>query len=286
MPRQRIIIAIIAAAVIMVVIGCAAHQAMTPQAPLRPATVVPPTIRIATFNIQIFGQAKMAKPQVMGYIVDIVDDYDIVAIQEIRSLEQNVIPTLVAMLGPEHWDFRISARLGRTVSKEQYAYVYRRDRVTMGPCWIVDDPGDRLHREPFACEATAGRFDFLLLNIHTDPDEVETEINALDDVLVAALAIEGDAILLGDLNASPSEFDELGELPGITWIVPDGIPTNTRGTKTYDNLVFIGSEVREFTGQGGVLDFPAVFGIDLEQALAISDHLPVWAEFSTTADLD
>jgi hypothetical protein len=37
---------------------------------------------------------------------------------------------------------------------------------------------------------------------------------------------------------------------------------------------------REFTGERGVIDLQSDLGFSLEQALLISDHMPVWAEFS------
>jgi hypothetical protein len=37
---------------------------------------------------------------------------------------------------------------------------------------------------------------------------------------------------------------------------------------------------REFTGQFGVLDFQRDLGLTEEQAILVSDHQPLWAEFS------
>src|SRR5262245_10398562 len=55
----------------------------------RPATPSPmlggPTIRIASFNIQVFGDAKGAKPYIMQALAAIIQNFHIVAIQEIRT---------------------------------------------------------------------------------------------------------------------------------------------------------------------------------------------------------
>jgi hypothetical protein len=45
------------------------------------------TLSIATFNIQVFGQSKISKTDVMANVVTIIKNYDGVAIQEIRSKE-------------------------------------------------------------------------------------------------------------------------------------------------------------------------------------------------------
>jgi deoxyribonuclease-1-like protein len=48
----------------------------------------------------------------------------------------------------------------------------------------------------------------------------------------------------------------------------------------YDNLVFDSRATSEFTGRSGVLDLMVEYGLSKEQALEVSDHFPVWAEFS------
>ena len=84
------------------------------------------TIRIASFNIQVFGRSKASKPEVMEVLANIISQFDIVAIQEIRDKSGKAIKDLevaVDDLG-ENYDYIIGPRLGRTSSKEQYAYSY------------------------------------------------------------------------------------------------------------------------------------------------------------------
>ena len=89
-----------------------------------PPPVVPSgsTITIATFNIQVFGKSKLEKPQVMDLLARIVRRFDLVAIQEVRSLDQSIIPRFVEMINAEgrKYDYVLGPRLGRTSSKEQY----------------------------------------------------------------------------------------------------------------------------------------------------------------------
>jgi hypothetical protein len=44
-----------------------------------------PAIRIASFNIQVFGDAKAKKPYVMATLASIIQNFQVVAIQEIRT---------------------------------------------------------------------------------------------------------------------------------------------------------------------------------------------------------
>ena len=91
---------------------------------------------------------------------------------------------------------------------------------------------------------------------------------------------EDDVILLGDLNASEHELGRLGQLPGMTWVVRE-TTTNTRRSKAYDNILFDGRVTGEYNGRWGVLDLQNTFGLSSRQALEVSDHFPVWAEFGT-----
>ncbi len=246
---------------------------------------------IASFNIQVFGKSKLAKPNAMAVIVQTIRQFDLVAIQEVRAKEDDVLPQLIAALNENgrRYNFLIGPRLGRTVSTEQYAFVYDTNRVEYDPSSVgtVPDPSDLLHREPFVARfrtrtnAPERAFTFWMVNIHTDPDEVATEVSALADVfqmMRAARPEEDDVILLGDLNASESQLGRLGQIPGISWVVR-GAMTNTRQSKAYDNILFDGPATREYTGQWGVFNFATQFGLSIEQALEVSDHFPVWAEF-------
>ena len=67
-------------------------------------------------------------------------------------------------------------------------------------------------------------------------------------------------------------------MSNVAWVI-SGVPTNTRGTKLYDNVVFDVQATSEFTGGAGVVNLMQDYKLTLEQALEISDHLPIWAEF-------
>lgn len=246
---------------------------------------------IATFNIQVFGVSKLAKAQVMSVIVQVLRQFDVVAIQEVRAKEDHILPTLVAELNADgsRYNFLIGPRLGRTVSTEQYSFVYDTNRVEYDPSSVgtFRDPQDLLHREPFVARFrsrtnTPDRaFSFLLIDTHTDPDEVKAEVDTLADVfrvMQSSQSFEDDVILLGDLNASETQLGKLGQIPGIRWAV-QGAMTNTRQNRAYDNILFHGPSTREFTGRWGVYDLAKSFQLTTEEALEISDHFPVWAEF-------
>lgn len=251
------------------------------------------SIRLASFNIQVFGQSKMDKPEVMKVLTQVVKSFDIVAVQELRSKEQDVIPRWLEMINADgsHWASLVGPRLGRTSSTEQYVFLYNTAKIEFieRSDFTINDPHDLLHREPyvasFRTRVSPGiqPFSFTLINIHTDPDEVPEEMDALGEVyevVRAANPNEDDVILLGDLNTDYTKMGMLGQIPGIFATV-QGTPTNTRKSKSYDNIVFDQRHTTEFAGQAGVLDLMAAFKMTEDQALEVSDHLPVWATFTT-----
>jgi hypothetical protein len=147
------------------------------------------TISIASFNIQVFGKTKASKPGVMDTIVKIISQFDIVAIQEIRDKSGPAIVKLENMMDATGTDYNyvIGPRLGRTSSKEQYAYMYRADTIEPIDCITMEDSFDVFHREPYMCsfKVKNGTFDFVLITIHTDPDDATAEIEALLTLMVS-----------------------------------------------------------------------------------------------------
>jgi exonuclease III len=252
-----------------------------------------PAIRIASFNIQVFGDAKAAKPHVMWTLAAIVQSFHVVAIQEIRTQDDYFIDNFLRGYVNQNgrtYDKVIGPRLGRSNSKEQYAFLYDTTAIEVNPrmVYTVNDPDDLLHREPLVAmfrvrgPPPQQAFTFVLVNIHTDPDETDTELDALGQVYQAVRQASGgedDIILLGDLNVDDQHLGLLGRLEGVKPIVR-GVYTNTRRTALYDNIILHQPSTAEFSGRWGVYDVEQNFKLTREQALQVSDHLPVWAEFS------
>jgi endonuclease/exonuclease/phosphatase family metal-dependent hydrolase len=233
----------------------------------------------------------MAKREVVEVLARVARKFDIVAIQEVRAKSDEIIPSFVRAVNADgsQYHYVIGPREGRTVSKEQYAFVYdtRRIEVDASSLGVVPNPSGALHRPPMhvrfrtRIQPAEMAFTFWLVDIHTDPDEVPSELQALSTVFQQMQALrpdEDDVIVLGDLNAGPPEFTALKRIPGIGWAV-SGTTTNTRRSKTYDNLVFAQPQTSEYLGSWGVLDLQNTFGLPLEKALEVSDHNPVWAAF-------
>ncbi len=259
------------------------------------------TVRIGAFNVQVFGETKAAKPEVMEVLARIVRTYDIVAVQEIRDGSGTALPALVDAVNADGSDYVVleGPRLGRTSSKEQYAYIYNtRTIAPSGDAFTYPEPtgSDPFHREPYIMpfRVTNGTLDAVLIVIHTDPDEATDEINALDDVVAfarTAYPAEQDFIVMGDLNADGSYFDEDGTSTlrneNYTWLIGNDLDTTTKATEyTYDRIIVTEGAVSDFTGDAGVFRFDSEYGLTENETWAVSDHYPVYAIFRTDCDSD
>ena len=262
-----------------------------------PAPEEPSTIKVAAFNIQIFGRAKREKEYVMAILVNITRQFDLVLIQEIRDSSETTAPLFLEKIneaeGPEYAYVR-SPRLGRTSSKEAYAYFYNTETVTHeeGSDHVYNDTDDVFEREPYIATFSSGGFDFTLVGIHTKPDDAPQEIGNLTLVVASVLAEdpdEADVIILGDLNADGSYFDEEGtsnplQAPEYRWAVTDEMDTMTKTDWTYDRIILLDDTYsHEYVdGSVQVYYFDQVYGItDMELVWDVSDHYPVYAEYAT-----
>lgn len=252
------------------------------------------TILMGSFNIQDFGVTKIGKNDVTRVLVDIVRRFDILAIQELSSVQQHIIPNFVEMLNANgmNYSYIVGPRQGYTTQTEQYVYIFDAEKFeVVGQPFVAEDPGDLLSRSPFVTsfrctETSADRaFTFTLLNLHTSPKRKDNkrELAALQRIVqnvVAQVTYDDDFIVLGDFNAPPYLFSQYPMLANQVSIVPDELVTNTRGDKNIDNIVFDARATTEYQGRFGVFDFMSEYNLALGDALSVSDHLPVWAEFS------
>jgi endonuclease/exonuclease/phosphatase family metal-dependent hydrolase len=250
-----------------------------------------PTIRIATFNIKDFGKSKADDPRIIHTLAEIVRQFHLVAIQEISSTDQYLLPNFVKLINStgRQYHFEIGPRLGNTPQKEQYAFVYDTQAIMVDPqsVYTVGDPDNLLHREPLVASFSTRMppdeaFTFILVNVHTDPDVVPQELEALAEVYRVVRRTgrgEDDVIMLGDFNADDRSLGRLTQIPGVTPLIR-GVFSNARQNKLYDNLIIHQPSTTEYAGRSGVFDVMKQYNLSVAQVEQVSDHFPVWAEFS------
>ena len=229
----------------------------------------------------------------MSTLVDIVRRFDLLAIQEVRNIDQSVIPQFIRQINADgsRYSYIVGHRQGYTQSKEQYVYLYdtAKFRLTSRP-YEAPNPNGAMHRPPlvasFECtQAAPGQgFSFTLLNLHVDPDTVDREFAALETLMPAIAANhqgEDDIIVLGDFNDSEKGIRRYRWLQNQLPLVRSTWSTKVRSGRSIDNIVIDSARTAEYRNQSGVLDIARHYGLNEQQALLVSDHFPVWAVFST-----
>jgi endonuclease/exonuclease/phosphatase family metal-dependent hydrolase len=253
------------------------------------------SIRIAAFNIQIFGRSKRNNTDVMEVLTEIAREFDIILIQEIRDSSEETAPYFLQMIneaGNPTYEYVRSERLGRTTSKEAYAYFYNNETVDFieNSDFIYSDTDDVFEREPYIASFKSGSFDFTLVGIHVKPDDAYAEIGNLTlvvEYLLKARPEERDIIVMGDFNADGSYFNEEDssnpfKAQVFSWVITNEMDTMTKTNWTYDRMVLLnvtyGHEFIDNSAQ--VLYFDLKYGLDDEEFVwTISDHYPIHAEF-------
>ncbi|HMO15715.1 MAG TPA: endonuclease/exonuclease/phosphatase family protein [Pirellulaceae bacterium] len=251
-------------------------------------------IRIASFNIQALGDKKLNQPEITAILGSIIREFDIVAIQEIRTRDQQLLARFTDEInsGGRRFQLVCSEAIGRTSYQERYAFLYDSQTIQLDGArtYTIDDPDDLLHREPlvgwFRTKlAPAQRaFTFTLVNLHLDsrsPQKEVVHLNQIFRVIRNDGRNEDDVIIVGDFNLSGNAMEGTTNRSGLVCLI-ENAPTNTRGTSQFDNIIIDPQATSEFTGRSGVYDFLKKFNLTIAEAIAVSDHLPVWAEFAVT----
>lgn len=265
--------------------------AATSDPTLPPAQSDRKTIRIATFNPAL-DRNKLASALVAGQLADLIRDFDVVAVQNIRANNQGAIRELVDRVNSSgrHYDFAVSAEVGTEPVDRYSAFVFDKTSVEIdrSTVCLVDDAAGRFRTRPLVGLFRARgpkpseAFTFMLINVSVEPERAEVELDLLDDVFDAVRKTrpeEDDVILLGDLETDQRNPRQLAAIPNVIWAVANTVST-TRGTALADNLLFDRRATIEFTGRANVVDVIRRLNLTIDDALKVAEHMPVWAEFS------
>ncbi|XP_077993805.1 deoxyribonuclease-1-like [Glandiceps talaboti] len=257
------------------------------------AYCVESSIHIAAWNIQVFGKTKMSKPDVVEVIVAVNIQYDIVAVQEVRDIDEIAVWELLDEMNAvtnNAYSLELGPRQGRSSSKEQYAFYYRHDVVEIIDAYSYADLNDVLERPNhnvlfYAPNTAMGHFVFSCT--HVRPSDAVAEIDHFTKVNDDALDHWGmeDILIGGDYNADCS-YVRPGDWPSISyrtqdrfnWLIPDDADTTLSASScAYDRLVIHGDRFNQYYRQNSakVYYFDEDLGINEDLAKDVSDHYPV-----------
>ena len=226
------------------------------------------TISIACWNLQVFGMSKASNETLLNYYADKLDDYDISIVQEIRDKSGEAIQKLAdKMIG---YNYIISERAGKTSSKEQYAIFYNY-KVTLVDYydwtpWLQNE----FERPPLQATFSVQNWTFTIYTIHTKPSDVYNELTNLENLIGNP---DSDTIIIGDLNADGSYYDEdnIQHFTDWHWVITNDVDTTVgKSDNTYDRIIINDYAYNNYL-YAGVMD-----DVTKEQ----SDHYLVYAVFT------
>ena len=197
-------------------------------------------------------------------------------------------------------------------NNERFAFLY--DTRTVQPTGLacevsfplekITHSAFQLHRMPHCVSFRAGRFDFILVNVHIfQSDKVfrEKEIGDLVKFIVKrsktarTKVFDRDFFIVGDFNIEQAGDQFFQALAANAFHVPpemNNLKTNFSRTKTFDKIAWVERPSFNFSKKCNVLPFGRALFRDQHPPggkKQISDHLPLWAEFRVnrlTQELD
>ena len=235
-----------------------------PGAPTTPLAAPPPT---ASDDDDDDPGMKGRYHESLYYIAEIVDRFDLVALQEVRDDMQD-LRLLLTLLGG-WWKMLVTdVTAGQQGNRERVAFLYDERKVKFGglagevvlPPDKKDVPAFQISRTPYLVGFKAGWFNFTICSTHLyygeskadNPQrlkEMDLLAGFLADETKRPTAWSKNMILLGDFNiftTADKQFKVLTEKHGFT--VPKtmiGKATNTGANHPYDQIAFVAPEVTE-----------------------------------------
>jgi len=209
----------------------------------------PNSLIIGSWNIRAFDDGIPRMDESFHYIAEIIDHFDICAIQEVKT-DLAPLRRLKDTLGP-NWDFFVSdVSTHKGGNNERMAFMYNTDRVLfrnlIGEIVLPKNTlssGQQPARSPFFASFQADWFKFSLCSSHIIfGDNIKMraeEIKAISKALVKRAKSEDQVhIFLGDMNIEKKNDEAMKALKDSKLTVPDFGPTNMGGNRWFDQMAF------------------------------------------------
>jgi deoxyribonuclease-1-like protein len=230
-----------------------------------------PTISVANWNIQTFGDKKANDTIKLHFYVQKISKYDIIFIQEIRDADTSSFDALCNRL--VNYTCLISSRAGRSSSKEQYGLVYRNNLTRLSFTDYNNVYPKEFERPPARAEFQFSAYNLTIYNIHVKPDDVQSELTMMERVIEEHSNPQDAIIIVGDLNADCDYYEEEYDtaFEDWYWAISDSVDTTVSPRScTYDRIVLNDNAKKHY----------AKAGVDSEGVTKeLSDHYLVWATF-------
>ncbi len=247
-------------------------------------------VTICTWNLRDFGKSK--SDSTISFIANTIKEFDLLMIQEVVAGDggAQAVARLADALNRrgEKWDYVISEPTSgeNSYKRERYAYIWKTARLKrINRPWLEQAYHQQIDREPFYCSFSFGGKTFTLANFHaiTKSKQPETEIKYFR--FIPGEYPDLNLLFCGDFNLpqSHSVFDPLKQMGYAPVLMNQKTSlkfkcvNNRCLASEFDNIFFNPKKVSYL--KADVIHFYKSF-VDIEAARSISDHLPVYFEFS------
>jgi endonuclease/exonuclease/phosphatase family metal-dependent hydrolase len=243
------------------------------------------TLVLGTWNLREFDSETWGKriPETYAYIAEVIDRFDMVALQEVRS-DLRALDELRSRLG-RHWQYLVSdVTEGRAGNQERLAFLYDTAKVrflgiagelVLPPVAAggAEVPAQQVARTPLMAAFQVGWTKFVLATVHIlyGADDAEP-IGRIEEIRQVARFLRDrtddpterirNFIVLGDFNIfSDTDKTMLALTQDGGFTVPEGVKsipgTNVSiDKKKYDQIAFRSRGARfESTGRAGAFDY-------------------------------
>lgn len=253
------------------------------------ATVVFSQTKLLSWNIENLGKSK--SDEEIAFIANVVTNFDVIAIQEVVAGYggAQAVARLVDALNRKgnQWDYRISDPTSSSAYKtERYAFLWKTSKVRLkGKPWLEHNYHLEIDREPYFATFEIGTKEITLVNFHaiTKNKQPEREIKYFKLLPLSYPLL--NLLFLGDFNCPQSHsvfnpLKKMGYKPAFigqkTSLKKSCKATNCLASE-FDNIFYNHLKIK--ASQAGVVHFYDTF-LSLTQARKISDHIPIWIEFT------
>ncbi len=245
---------------------------------------------LCSWNIANFGQSKTQ--ETIDYIAKTVKKYDVVAIIEVVAGEggPGAVERLKTTLNKnsDDWEYAVSAKTSSVINgTERYAVFWKKaNLVRVSPAILENAYSDKIDREPFLVgfKVPDGQT-FTVAPFHAVPTAKKPEKEVKWLQYIPAEYPQKNIIFCGDFNLSGAHpsFDPL-KSKGYDAVFIDektSLKMNCEAddclASIYDNVFFRTSKMQ--VTRSGTIKFYKDF-TDFKKARKVSDHIPVFVEFS------
>lgn len=247
-------------------------------------------VRIASWNLEPFDFSKVNNASTGEKIARLLQEFDVVAVQGIRSKNRAVLEALVYLIARQggEYDYVASSPNGNNSIS---AFFFNTETIIVDGESVSDvyDARGRLETPVLAANfrpnavASESSFTFQIINVRFlgAPTDGETLVDLLATLKKRAGGFglsEDDVVVAGDFGVPIQKIKEVEKIANAATLHQNETTDVEGGVSA--NLLFDSLATVEYVERFGVVDLAEYFDISPDEAQKIARGRPVWGDFS------